>query len=214
MKSGRHSKHIGLSELSRKSNDVAEYYDNWASDYDGSLSDWRYEAPEKIASMLGAKLSTNLAILDAGCGTGLSGKALLAAGFIIIDGIDVSHRSLEIASMTDAYRTLHALDLQQLPLPIADNLYDGLTCVGVLTYLIDSVNTLREFCRVVRPGGFVAITQRSDLFLERNFPSVLEGLSSDDIIAQVHISEPRSYLPNNQEFGDQILVHYIGFTVI
>jgi predicted TPR repeat methyltransferase len=214
MKSDSYSKHNGLSDLSRKSDDVAKYYDNWASDYDGTLSDWRYEAPEQVASMLRAKLSPKLAILDAGCGTGLSGKALLAAGFITIDGIDVSRRSLEIARMTDAYRTLRAIDLQQLPLPIPDDLYDGLTCVGVLTYLTDSISTLREFSRVVRPGGFVAITQRSDLFAEREFPSVLEALSNEGVIAQVHISEPRPYLPNNEEFSDQILIHYVGFTVV
>jgi predicted TPR repeat methyltransferase len=214
MKSDSRSKHIGLLNLSKNSDDVAKYYDNWASDYDGTLSDWRYEAPEQVASMLRAKLSPKLAILDVGCGTGLSGKALLAAGFITIDGIDVSRRSLEIARLTDAYRTLHAIDLQRLPLPIPDDLYDGLTCVGVLTYLTDSISTLREFSRVVRPGGFVAITQRSDLFAEREFPSVLEGLSIEGVIAQVHISEPRPYLPNNEEFSDQILVHYVGFTVV
>jgi predicted TPR repeat methyltransferase len=200
--------------LSRKSDDVTKYYDNWASDYDGTLSSWGYDAPEQVASMLRVKLSPKLAILDAGCGTGLSGKALLAAGFITIDGIDVSRRSLEVASMTDAYRTLRAIDLQQLPLPIPDNLYDGLACVGVLTYLTDSISTLREFSRVVRPGGVVAITQRSDLFAEREFPSVLDRLLDEGVIVQVYISEPRPYLPNNEEFSDQILVHYIGFTIV
>jgi predicted TPR repeat methyltransferase len=214
MKPGSHSKHSGLKNLSKKSDEVAEYYDNWAGDYDGTLSDWRYEAPAQVASMLREKLSPKLAILDAGCGTGLSGKALLAAGFITIDGIDVSRRSLEIASKTEAYRTLRAIDLQRLPLPIPDDQYDGIACVGVLTYLTDSIATLREFSRVVRPGGFVAMTQRSDLFAEREFSSVLEGLLNEGIIAQVNVSKPRPYLPNNEEFGDQILVHYVGFTVV
>jgi len=200
--------------MSKKSDDVAKYYDNWASDYDGTLADWRYEAPEQVASMLRTKLSPKSAILDAGCGTGLSGRALHTAGFTTIDGIDVSHRSLKIAGMTGAYRALHAMDLQRLPLPITDDHYDGLACVGVLTYLTDSVGTLREFSRVVRSGGVVAITQRSDLFAEREFQSVLEGLVNEGVIAQVRISEPRPYLPDNEEFGDQILVHYVGFTVV
>ena len=98
------------------------------------------DAPEQVASMLRVKLSPKLTILDAGCGTGLSGKALLAAGFITIDGIDVSRRSLEVASMTDAYRTLRAIDLQRLPLPIPHWLYyrikwfflhHGLQCQGI-----------------------------------------------------------------------------------
>ena len=214
MESGSRSKHIGLSNMSKKSDDVAKYYDNWANDYDGTLADWRYEAPEQVASMLRTKLSPKSAILDAGCGTGLSGRALHTAGFTTIDGIDVSHRSLKIAGMTGAYRTLHAMDLQRLPLPITDDHYDGLACVGVLTYLTDSVGTLREFSRIVRSGGVVAITQRSDLFAEREFQSVLEGLVNEGVIAQMRISEPRPYLPDNEEFGDQILVHYVGFTVV
>ena len=214
MESGSRSKHIGLSNMSKKSDDVAKYYDNWASDYDGTLADWRYEAPEQVASMLRTKLLPKSAILDAGCGTGLSGRALHTAGFTTIDGIDVSHRSLKIAGMTGAYRTLHAMDLQRLPLPITDDHYDGLACVGVLTYLTDSVGTLREFSRIVRSGGVVAITQRSDLFAEREFQSVLEGLVNEGGIAQMRISEPRPYLPDNEEFGDQILVHYVGFTVV
>jgi predicted TPR repeat methyltransferase len=200
--------------MSKKSDDVAKYYDNWAGDYNETLADWRYESPNQVASMLRAQISPKSELLDAGCGTGLSGKALLTAGFTAIDGIDVSHRSLEIAGMTGAYRTLHAMDLQRLPLPIPDDHYDGLACVGVLTYLTDSVGTLRELSRVVRSGGVVAITQRSDLFAEREFQSVLEGLLNKGVIAQLRISEPLPYLPDNEEFGDQILVHYVGFTVV
>lgn len=222
MKSDSKSTHIGLRDLSKKSEDIAEYYDNWAKDYDINLSDWRYEAPEKIASMLRAELSAklspellpNLAILDAGCGTGLGGKALLASGFTTIDGVDVSRRSLEIARKTEAYRTLRNVDLQKPPLPIEDNVYDALCCVGVLTYITDSSSALREFSRVVKPKGFVALTQRSDLFEEREFPNVLRKLSNEGVIAQVRISEPKAYLPDNEEFSEQILVHYIGFTVV
>jgi predicted TPR repeat methyltransferase len=138
MESSSRSKHIGLSNMSKKSDDVAKYYDNWAGDYNETLADWRYEAPEQVASMLRTKLSPKSTILDAGCGTGLSGRALHTAGFTTIDGIDVSHRSLEIAGTTGVYRNLHAMDLQQLPLPIPDDHYDGLACVGVLTYLNES----------------------------------------------------------------------------
>jgi predicted TPR repeat methyltransferase len=76
MKTSDRSKHTGLSNLSRKSIDVAKYYDDWASDYDKSLADWRYDAPDKIASIVRANLTQESRILDAGCGTGLCGKAL------------------------------------------------------------------------------------------------------------------------------------------
>lgn len=214
MKPGTRSKHTGLSNMSNKSEYVAEYYDNWAGDYDETLADWRYEAPEKIASMLLSKMSSKSSILDIGCGTGLSGKALKTAGFDKIDGVDVSSRSLEIAGMTGVYRSLQETDLHQLPLPIQDNHYDGLACVGVLTYLPDSIGILREFSRIVRPGGVVAMTQRSDVFVEREFQSVLDTLADEGEIAEVRISKPCPYLPDHEEFGDRILVHYIDYSIL
>ncbi len=214
MESDSRSKHSGLSNMSQESDDIAQYYDNWANEYNETLADWRYEAPEQVASMLRSKLAPESAILDVGCGTGLVGKALRTAGFTSIDGIDVSDRSLDFAGKTNAYRSLNKMDLQQLPLPIPEGHYDGLACVGVLTYITDSLGTLREFNRVVRSGGVVVVTQRSDLFVERAFQNVLEGLLNDGDISQVSISEPRPYLPDNEEFGDDILVHYISYTVV
>ena len=208
------SDHDGLSNLSRNSKDVAQYYDDWAADYDETVADWRYEAPERVAQMLRAELSAESVILDAGCGTGLVGRALHEAGFEAINGIDVSSRSLQTAEVTGAYRELQQIDMQKLPLPISDDMYDGLACVGVLTYLTDSIGTVREFSRVVKPGGVVVLTQRSDLFMERRFQDVLKQLSDEGIIARVSISDARPYLPENEEFGDEILVHYISFTVV
>jgi predicted TPR repeat methyltransferase len=214
MTSGDRSKHIGLSNISIKSDDVAQYYDDWAGDYDGTLADWRYEAPEHVAALLRSKLSVDAVILDAGCGTGLSGQALHTSGFTMIDGIDVSPRSLEIAGKTNVYRSLQTMDLQRLPSSISDDQYGGLACVGVLTYLTDSVGTLREFCRVVKSGGVVVVTQRSDLLTERDYQGVLEGLLGKGVIAQLHISDQRPYLPENEKFADQTLIHYIIFIVV
>ncbi len=207
------AEHSGLSNISRKSDDVAQYYDGWASDYDATLAEWHYEAPKQVAKMLREELGPESQILDAGCGTGLSGAELQAAGFQTVDGMDVSERSLEIAKETGAYRSLEQVDMQRLPLPVADARYDGLACVGVLTYLPESEAILKEFCRVVRPGGRVVVTQRSDIFVERNFKNVLDRLAAEGTIRNLLVTEPRPYLPDNEEFADRILVHYIAWTV-
>jgi predicted TPR repeat methyltransferase len=207
------TRHKGLSDISRKSTDVAQYYDNWADDYEATLADWHYQAPDRVAATLRSELAAEAVILDAGCGTGLSGRALQAAGFTTIDGIDVSSRSLEQAQTLGVYRSLQHLDMQQMPFPIADDAYDGLVCVGVLTYLPDSAGTLREFSRIVKPGGMVVVTQRSDLFVERDFRQVLQQLVADGTIQHLNVSDARPYLPGNKEFGDRILVHYVSYTV-
>ena len=208
------SKHQGLSNISGNTEDIANYYDNWSSDYNKTLAEWRYDAPEQIAAMLMAELSPEAKVLDAGCGTGLSGKALRTAGFETVNGIDVSSSSLEVASASGAYNTVQQVNMQQRPFPISNNQYDGLVCVGVLTYMPDSMAILKEFCRVVRPGGAIAVTQRSDLFEQRDFGNALESLAGEGVIENLRISEPRPYLPNHEEFGDKILVHYVTFGVL
>jgi predicted TPR repeat methyltransferase len=207
--SGNPSNREGLRNLSRDSDEVARYYDDWAEDYDRTLADWRYEAPERVAEQLRAELPAAANILDAGCGTGLSGRALAAAGFACIDGMDVSARSIAIARSLGVYRALAQVDMQKLPLPCEDNCYDGLACVGVLTYVPDSDAILREFSRVLKPGGLMVLTQRDDILAERDFPATLQALENAGVLADSRVSAAMPYLPDNEEFGDDVRVHYI-----
>ncbi|MDZ7826231.1 MAG: class I SAM-dependent methyltransferase [Gammaproteobacteria bacterium] len=188
-------RHPNLADLSRDPRDVAAYHDAWAEDYDADLDAWAYEAPVRVAEQLRALVPGDAVVLDAGCGTGLAGRALAAAGFSTIDGVDVSERSLAVAERTGAYRRLAAADLQALPLPLDDDAYDALVCVGVLTYLPDSEAVVREFVRLVCPGGAVVLTQRTDLHDERAFGPLLERLAGDGVIAALSVSGPRRYLP-------------------
>ncbi|MDZ7841641.1 MAG: class I SAM-dependent methyltransferase [Gammaproteobacteria bacterium] len=213
MSSNDKSSREGLRNLSTDSGDIADYYDEWAEDYDQTLAQWRYQAPERAAALLRAALEPDAVILDAGCGTGLTGRALAGAGFSTFDGIDVSQRSLDVAARLGIYRSLLRVDMQKLPLPFDDDSYEGLMCVGVMTYLPDSSGTLGEFRRLVKPGGAVLLTQRTDIHEERDFPAVLRELKNQDLIRDVTISEPGPYLPANEEFGDEVMVHYIGFRV-
>jgi predicted TPR repeat methyltransferase len=161
------------------STEIRSHYDDWAESYDGDLSGWGYHAPAEAADMLKRTVAPTAEILDAGCGTGLTGQALRAAGFTApIDGIDLSSPSLDLARQLGVYRTLGEGNLQQLPLAIADNSYGGLICIGVLTYVPDSEAVLREFARIVRPGGTVVATQREDLFRERDFAGAVASAKS------------------------------------
>lgn len=201
-----------LKQGSTSSSKVREVYDNWAHSYEEMLESWDYRAPGYAANMLRATVPAHAALLDAGCGTGLSGLALRAAGFVgPIDGFDLSPASLEEAEKHDVYRSLTTVDMQALPLPIPDNAYDALVCVGVLTYIPDGESVLREFARIVVPGGRILITQRDDLFRERGFSAMFEKLA--DVVGDVTVSEPLPYLPKNPDFGSEIKVIYAMMTV-
>ncbi len=193
--------------------EVTAYYDNWADRYDTDLEDWAYRAPAVVASVLIANAPTARSILDAGCGTGLSGRALRAAGFAgLLHGIDLSESSLTIARESGAYDTVSAANLQER-LAFEDDSFDALSCVGVMTYVPEVEACWREFCRVVRPGGVVVATQRQDLWEPRDSQGVIDRLAADGTWVPIWVSDPRPYLPNNDDYAHQIGVHYVAATV-
>lgn len=148
----------GLNELSAnvgsdgaRSDVIAQYYDQWAAEYNDNLEDWNYQAPKVGADLLHQGVPVGAKVLDAGCGTGLSGLALRDLGYQHITGVDISQVSLDLAKRTNAYEELAQVDMQSLLLPYESNEFAGLQCVGVLTYIPDTDGISREFCRVVQP---------------------------------------------------------------
>jgi SAM-dependent methyltransferase len=192
--------------------EARQYYDELALQYDATLDEWGYDAPSVAVGLLRSALGDRWAtadVLDAGCGTGLVGAALRVAGFGgSLTGIDLSPVSVERARLRGGYADVQIGDLRR-PLPYGDDRFDGLTCVGVLTYVPDIEAIWREFCRVVRPGGCVVLTQRDDLWHARRCTAVLDLLERDGRWAVTHLSPPSAYLPDNAEFSDRILVRYL-----
>jgi predicted TPR repeat methyltransferase len=196
--------------------EVRGYYDAQASTYDALLASWGYDAPARVASLLmqwwpgGGTART---VLDAGCGTGLAGQALRDAGFDgTLLGVDLSPDSVALAAERGIYDEVVVGDLQQ-PLREPDDSVDAVVCVGVLTYVPDVAAIWGEFCRVTRPGGYVVLTQRDDIWRERRCNDVLGSLERVGRWAAVHLSPPASYLPGNADFGDEILVRYLAARV-
>ena len=70
-----------LVEGTTDSREVAGYYDSWAKKYNDDLEEWDYRAPAYASKLLEQYVPRNHTILDAGCGTGLTGKALKIAGY-------------------------------------------------------------------------------------------------------------------------------------
>ena len=207
--------HRGLSKLAESgSEEIEKYYDEWSGEYDRDLEKWRYQSPDEAAEILLSHLNPSAEIVDAGCGTGLTGKALARAGFSRIDGMDLSAKSVDAAKKLNIYRSLEQVDMQKLPLPFADNTYDGLECIGVLTYFPKSHDLLQEFCRIVRPGGVILLTQRTDIYKERKFSDTLNSLETDGVWEILKISAARPYIPDHEEYADKIMIHYISCRVL
>jgi predicted TPR repeat methyltransferase len=187
--------------------EVAALYDTWAeANYDDDLTSWGYDAPERIAAKIAQHLASTpthgSGVLDAGCGTGRVGAALHALGIADLVGGDFSAASVEVARSRAVYDDVTHLDLNE-PLPFDDDRFAGVTSVGVFSYLADSESTIRELLRVVAPTGVLIFTQRTDLWVERDFDRLIESLVGSGSCTAT-VSEPIVYLPGHAEFGTDI----------
>lgn len=203
--------HLWLTIPSTKSEDVARQYDAWADKYNKDLEEWEYQTPAEAAEMLKIHLPESSKILDAGCGTGLTGNALMNAGFTDITGIDISKKSLSIAEQSGAYSRINQQDLQTQPFPYNESEFDAINCVGVLTYIKDPKPLFKEFCRIVRPGGYIVFTHREDLIDLYKYPEVLKELEKEGYWKNILTSEPKLYLPKNENFTNEIKVVFYVF---
>jgi predicted TPR repeat methyltransferase len=202
-------------EYSTESTTVERDYDTFAEtgEYDETFDEWGYVGPETAAAILKNYVPMESRILDAACGSGLTGTALRNLGYRNIEGIDISAKLLRIAERTEAYGRLQRVDMQQFPLPFEDGEYDAVNFIGALTYF-ETNEILRELCRTVRSGGFVVFSQRDDIMRDQNYGEQLDELEREGLWTRVFGTDPMPYLPRHPEYGDQIKVQYFVYEVV
>jgi len=133
-------------------------YDAFAVAYsrDNENNAWNalYERPASLA-LVGEVAGKR--VLDAGCGAGAHAAALVGRG-AVVTGMDSSAGLLTIAAgRLGAAVDLHLADLAE-PLPFGDNTFDVVLAALVMHYLPDWTPVLREFHRVLIPGGRLVVS--------------------------------------------------------
>jgi ubiquinone/menaquinone biosynthesis C-methylase UbiE len=127
--------------------ELAEGYDAWAPRYDG---------PNPAVELDGAEMRSLLAevpagvALDAACGTGRHSAHLRERGFDVI-GVDANRSMLAVAEANVSGADFRVGDLAALP--VDDRAVDLVVCSLALTHVERLEPVLREFARVLRPGG-------------------------------------------------------------
>lgn len=171
-----------------------EAYDEWATKYDhDTIEEMGYVAPQTAADKLAQVVSsTGAAILDAGCGTGQVGELLAGHGFKTIDGLDISKSMLEVARGRKVYRDLHKADLTQ-KLPLDDDRYDAVVCVGTFTSGHVGPDALDEMVRVLRPGAPIVATVLDEIWEPQNFPGAIDRLERSGAFRRVEIENSTPY---------------------
>ncbi len=154
------------------------HYAEWAEVYDKEIGHEKgYRQPERCANALKSTgLAADAPILDVGCGTGLSGLALRQAGYINLDGCDLSPQMLEKARATGCYQRLFETNLNEPPLAAEDRQYAAATCVGVFSFGHVLPDAIDEILRVLKPGGNLVIGLNDHFYEEGSFPKKLDQL--------------------------------------
>lgn len=144
---------------------VRHLFDQFSADYDARMiGELGYEAPHllrHLAELIGVTQRAPLAILDLGCGTGLSGLAFadLASR---LEGIDLSPQMVEKARARGIYGELRVGDIET-ELCASRDRFDLVVAADTLVYLGDLAALLRAVRNALSPGGsFLFTVERKD----------------------------------------------------
>lgn len=144
----------GVTEGETKYNDYDEFARAYARRNEASPFNALYERPAILAL---AGEVRGLRVFDAGCGSGAHAAELIERG-ATVTGADLSGDLLAVArERLGPAVPLHRADLSQ-PLPFPDDTFDLVLSSLVLHYLAEWEPTLREFHRVLQPGGRVVLS--------------------------------------------------------
>ena len=141
----------------RPVNETLKIYAEWAAGYDADVTNAGYATPDRVAAALKQFLPTDARILDFGCGTGLSGKALFRAGFMDIDGVDISPQMLDIAHGAGCYQTLWQGTPGTLT-GVAAGDYAAIIAAGVISLGAAPPETLSLLLDHAAPGTLLAFS--------------------------------------------------------
>jgi predicted TPR repeat methyltransferase len=154
----------GASPARSDENYVRKLFDHFADSFDADLAGLDYRAPQLIAGAtelcLGAAAGA-LAVLDAGCGTGLMGP-LIRPWARELDGVDLSAGMLARARGIACYDRLVEGELTAF-LASAPAAYDLITCADTLCYFGELETVCRAAAASLRaPGWFIFSVERAD----------------------------------------------------
>jgi predicted TPR repeat methyltransferase len=137
---------------------VKNLYMNWADTYDNEIKKNQYATPNRIAEILRLTISDkNIRVLDYGCGTGLSGTALLKVGFKNLTGADPSLEMLSKAKEKNIYRSLIELNLDE-PNPISKGHYPIIIGSGLIGPGAASIELFDTIISLLDVGGKFAFS--------------------------------------------------------
>lgn len=174
--------------------DTRALYDDWAASYDEEVVENGYVTPARIARALAAHTrNMDAPILDFGCGTGISGAALVQAGFTAIDGADISVEMLKGAREKGVYRETWQIE-PGAPLPVTPGYYAAITAIGVIGSGAAPISVFDTILAALASGGLFALSFNDHALAEPEYEGRLNA-SVDNGETKLLFSEYGEHLP-------------------
>ncbi|WP_430781018.1 demethylmenaquinone methyltransferase [Actinoplanes sp. G11-F43] len=198
-------------DLDKQPHEVAEMFDGVAHRYDltNTVISFGQDRGWRRATRAALGLRPGERVLDVGAGTGVSTEELSRSGAFAV-GADISVGMLRAGRRVRAEVPLLAGDA--LRLPFADKTFDAVTISFALRNVVDTAAALREFARVVRPGGRLVVCEFSHptfapfrtvylQYLMRSLPSVARAVATNPE-AYVYLAESIRAWPDQRGLAD------------
>lgn len=170
--------------------ELAAAYAVWSGKYDRETLSLGYCLPFVIAGWVTRYIKPGDGpLLDAGCGTGLTGPYLKALGYNEIHGLDFSPKMIDIARTRKCYQILKPAQLGGA-LPWEDNTFAAIYSTGVFTEGHAPASSFDDLVRITRQGGFIIVTVRDTVFERDGFAKKFADLETSGHWISVETSDP------------------------
>lgn len=185
--------------------ELADRYDQWADTYDVDLEkDFYWNGHIRSVEVFVEFVSPASKIIDVGCGTGLVGEQLAGKGFNHLHGFDMSQGMLTQARNRGIYEDLKIGVLGE-PLDYPTNSFESAIAAGVFSVGHAPASGWDELARIVRPGGYLILTLRPDIFESSGFSAKEKALVSSKKWELVDVTAPEPLLAK----GEPDILHTI-----
>ncbi len=190
---------------SNSSQETADVYDDWASEYEQHMKNVGYTHPAMVASMVARHVpASKEQVLDAGAGTGVLGEILSALSYPNIIGLDASEGMLKIAALKTNYLELTHQFLGQR-LSFDDDTFALVVSSGVFTQGHAPLDGLDELVRVTRSGGYLVFSI-ARTYLDGPFEQKRQQLEKQNLWRFVDASERYNSTPLEDTLIAQVFV--------
>jgi len=153
------------------------------------------EYDRMLLDFFAVRLNNGSLICDAGCGpSGHIGRYLANKG-MVITGIDISDRCIELASVLNP--DMHFVREDMAKMSFENDSFDAVVSYYSIIHtpknLVD--NVLREFYRVLKPGGYLLIAVKAGY--DESLQTELIGIETEILLSLFNENEIREYLIRN-----------------